>query len=452
MRATRFLPALTGLVVSACGGGGGGNDGAAVPAAAVGVEAFVKPGAGATFHDFFGQAVALDDDTLVVGAPSERSNATGVDGNEGDVSLDGAGAAFVFVRGPGGWVREAYLKATDVVPASGAFGTSVAVSGDTVAVGMPFRSGGGAVYVFVRVAGVWTPEQKLVASNAAQFDSFGVSVAVDGDTLVVGAQGEDSNATTVGGDETDNSAADAGAAYVFVRAAGSWTQQAYLKASDGAAGARFGFRVDVSGDTAVVSAPSAAEGGDSRGAVYAFVRSGVAWSEQQVLLSSSPADGDLFGMGVAVDGDAVAVGTETNAAFVFRRSGTTWAEEAVLTTPFALLVNDEWQSVALSGDRVVVGALLEDGGFTGVDGDEQDGGAQNSGAAYLFERQGGAWVKIAYIKATDPGDGDEFGSAVAISGDTVAVGAPFEDSNAKGVNDPVRFDFAEDCGAVYVYR
>ncbi|HSH28224.1 MAG TPA: hyalin, partial [Wenzhouxiangella sp.] len=180
--------------------------------------------------DEFGLSVAVDGDTVVVGAHGEASNATGVDGDQGDNSATDAGAAYVFVRSGSTWSQQAYLKASNT-DAYDYFGWSVAVDGDTVVVGASGEdsnatgvdgnqsdnstSNAGAAYVFVRSGSTWSQQAYLKASNTDAGDGFGWSVALEGDTVVVGAYGEDSNATGVDGNQSDNSAGSAGAAYVF---------------------------------------------------------------------------------------------------------------------------------------------------------------------------------------------------------------------------------------------
>ncbi len=175
------------------------------------------------------------------------SNATGVNGDQTDNSAPNAGAVYVFTRTAGVWTQQAYLKASNT-NASDGFGCNVALEGDTLAVGAPFEASNatgvngdqadnsapsaGAVYVFTRTAGVWTQQAYLKASNTEAGDEFGISVALAGDTLVVGANGEDSNATGVNGNEANNNRAGSGAVYVFTRTGGVWTQQAYVKASN----------------------------------------------------------------------------------------------------------------------------------------------------------------------------------------------------------------------------
>ncbi len=384
--------------------------------------------------DEFGYSVAVSGDTVVVGAPAEDSNATGVNGNQTDNSAVDSGAAYVFVRSGVTWTQQAYLK----------------------------------------------------ASNAGANDVFGGSVAVSGDTIVVEAQGEDSNATGINGNQADNSAVDSGAAYVFVRSGVVWNQQAYLKASNTGGGDNFGFPVAVSGDTVVAGAVwedsnatgingnQADNSAYAAGAAYVFVRSGVMWSQQAYLKASNTGVLDLFGHSVAVSCDTVVVGaaeedsnatgingnqadnsaSNSGAAYVFVRSGVTWSQQAYLKASNTGASDRFGYSVAVSGDTVVVGAYLEGSNATGVNGNQVDNSALAAGAAYVFDlgtQTVYALVQQAYVKASNTGADDYFGWSVAVSGDTVVVGALFEDSNATGVNGNQANNSAADSGAVYVF-
>ena len=228
--------------------------------------------------------------------------------------------------------QQAYIKASNTGEFD-KFGFSVAVSGDTLVVGaFGERSNGvgvnppsqtdnsavfsGAAYVFVRTSGSWSQQAYLKASNSGEGDQFGYSVAVSGDTIVVGAWGEASNGVGVNPpSQADNSAGDSGAAYVFARTNGVWSQQAYLKASNTRFSDWFGFSVAVSGDTAVVGAQGedgdgSVESDDSTsgsGAAYVFVRTAGVWSQQAYLKASNPDIGDTFGRALAVSGDTVVV-------------------------------------------------------------------------------------------------------------------------------------------------
>ena len=338
-----------------------------------------------------------------MGARGEDSNATGVNGNQADNSASSAGAAYVFVRSGSSWSQQAYLKASNT-DAGDLFGFSVAIAGDTLVVGAYKEASNatgvngnqadnsaawaGAAYVFVRSGSSWSQQAYLKTSNSATFDDFGISVAIDGDTLVVGARGEDSNATGVNGNQADNSASSAGAAYVFVRSGSSWSQQAYLKASNPDVGDLFGRTVAIDGDTLVVGAHGEASNAtgvngnqadnsaSEAGAAYVFVRSGSSWSQQAYLKASNTDALDIFGF-----------------------------------------------PVAISGDTLVVGAWNESSNATGVNGNQADNSISKAGAAYVFVRSGSSWSQQAYLKASNPDTDDWFGFPVAISGDTLVVGA-----------------------------
>ncbi|MGK0185432.1 MAG: hypothetical protein ACI9R3_001210 [Verrucomicrobiales bacterium] len=405
-------------------------------------EAFLKASNAVTngiLHaDWFGWSMAMDADTLVVGAWDEESAATGVNGNGDDNSADCAGAAYVFVRRGQGWVEEAYLKASNT-EAGDRFGVSVAVSRDTVVVGAPQKrtSGNGwtgPAYVFVRENGTWRQQAILEASNSDPDDAFGRSVAIDGDTIVVGAPREYSGASGPGANEFDNSLKWAGAAYVFVRNGDTWVQQAYLKSSRPGRGFAFGGAVAIDGNTIVAGSEQEDRPGagslDNLGAAYVFVRGGDQWRQQARLTAS--VDTGEFGRAVDIDEDTIVVGAtgtsggRSTGAFVFVRTARAWTEQAHLISSNYEDRDTFGSDVAVSGNAVVVGAPGEDSASKGINGDEIDNRLAGSGAAYLFTREGTSWTQQAYVKASNPGQGDQFGQTVAASRDRFAVGAGWE--------------------------
>lgn len=307
----------------------------------------------------------------------------------------------------------------------------------------------------------------LKATNTEPFDGFGASIAAFADTVVVGAVGEASAATGINGSQSDNSKASAGAVYVFVRNGSTWSQQAYLKASNTDAGDEFGRSLSISGDTLVVGAAgedSVASGvnGDQSnnsafdsGAAYVFVRNGTTWTQQAYLKASNSGSGDIFGAAVSISGDTIIVGapqessnatgvngsqsndivSSAGAAYVFIRNGTTWSQQAYLKASNTESQADLFGSaVSVSENTVVVGAPFEDSNGVGVNGAQNNNSAADSGAVYVFFRTGATWSQQAYLKASNTGTNDQFGDALCISGNTVIVGARMEDSNAVGVN------------------
>jgi hypothetical protein len=357
----------------------------------------------------FGSAVSLSGDTVIVGVH--------LDDTPGG---EDAGSAYVFVRSGTTWSLQQKLIAADGAPGD-YFGVSVSVSGDTAVVGArladtPGGADAGSAYVFVRSGAAWSLQQKLLASDGAALDSFGTSVSVSGDTVIVGAPVAD----TVGG-------VDAGAAYAFVRSGTTWTEQQKLLPPDGRANLDFGFSASLSGDTVVIGAPSDDTlAGINTGSAYVLVRSGTTWAVQEKLLAPDAAEGDDFGFAVSASGDTVAVGAfaddtattvDAGSAYVFVRSGTTWSLQQKLLASDAASDDYLGFSVSLFADALVVGALLHDTP-AGVD----------AGAAYVFARSGGTWTQLRELTAPDGMAGDFFGKSVALWGDTVVAGAPGDDT------------------------
>jgi len=400
-----------------------------------------------------GDAVALsaDGNTLAVGAPFESSGVTQINGNQKDDSIFGAGAVYVFVRDGESWTQQAYVK----------------------------------------------------ASNTGLTDNFGYAVALsaDGDTLAVSAYFEASGAKGIDGNEDDDSIPQAGAVYVFTRNAGTWSQQAYIKASNTeeigpdnelGVGDQFGFSLALSddGDTLAVSAideHSAAPGIDGdqsdnslrgAGAVYLFTRSANTWMQQAYIKPTNPSAGDYFGYSVSLtaDGNMLAVGAYdedgslagtnerqdddvngTGAVYVLTRTGGQWKQTAYLKASNAERSDSLGVAVSISadGNTLAATALDEDGATTGINSSaipdwRNDASA---GAVYVFVRNRDTWSEQAYIKASNTGRHDWFGARLSLSGDgnTLAVGAQLEDSAARGINAKQDDDTAQEAGAIYLF-
>lgn len=452
-------------------------------------EAYIKP-SNTQWIDNFGHSVAIDGDTAIVGSTGEDSSATGVNGNGADNSVSTSGAAYIFVRdGSGVWTQQAYLKASD--PTSNAqFGWSVAISGDTAVVGALAGDAQqtGVAYVFVRDgSGNWSQQGRLTASNAQFDDQFGFSVSISGDTVVVGANREDSAATGINGSGANNSLSEAGAAYVFVRdGSGNWSEQAYLKASNTGNLDNFGISVSISGDTAVVGASSedsnatgvngnqADNSITAAGAAYVFVRDGSGnWTQQAYLKPPVVASNfENFGVAVSISGDTLVVGavsedsgasgingdasdnsvSGSGAGYVFVRDGSgNWSQQAYLKASNPDSNDNFGETISISGDRIVVGAKSESSSATGINGDQSDNSASAAGAAYVFERDGTTWSQTAYVKASNAESGDLFGLGVAVSDDLVLVGARREDSAVTGINGDESDNSYSWAGAAYAF-
>jgi len=359
-------------------------------------------------NDRFGWSVSISFDTIVVGAHYNDDIATN------------AGAAYVFVRNnqsADDWGQVAKLTASD-----GAiwdwFGYSVSISCDTCVIGKPYDAhegwGSGAAYVFVRnneSMDDWGQVAKLTASDSAVSDLFGWSVSISGDTIVVGAYGDDSSR---------------GAAYVFTRnnqSADDWGQVAKLTAADGADGDEFGRSVSISYDTIVVGAYYS---DGYRGSAYVFVRNNESmddWGQVAKLTASDGAEYDYFGYSVSISGDTIVVGANgdddkgsySGSVYVFVRnnqSADDWGQLAKLNVSDGVADDNFGYSVSISGDTLVAGAI---------------GANSYKGAAYIYVTEGDAWTQISKPVAEDGARWDLFGCSVSISCDTIVVGAYADD-------------------------
>lgn len=487
--------------VQACNTGGCSTLSAAITPNLTQAIGYFKPG-NTQANDWFGYALALsaDGSTLAVGALLEDSNATGIDGNAADNSAVDSGAVYVFSRAGGTWSQQAYVKASNT-GAGDRFGSAVALSADgsTLAVGAPLEGSAatgthvatpgdgvgavnsGAVYVYTRTGSSWAQQAYVKAGNTGAHDHFGTSVALsaDGSTLAAGAWLEDSNATGVGGDPSNNGASDSGAAYVFTRAGATWSQQAYLKANNTQSSAVFGRALALSadGNTLAVAAPweDSISGGDT-GAVHVFSRAGASWTHLAHVKASNAQAGDTFGWSVALSGDGatLAVGAwgedsnatgiggdqanngsvDSGAVYVFARSGAAWTQEAYIKASNTGAGDHFGHGVALSGNgsTLAVGVVYEDSSGTGIGADQSNNAATDSGAVYLFSRSATVWTQQAYVKPSKAGM-NEFGFSTALSGDgtMLAVGTHRDDSNATGVSGDQSNTGAIDSGAVFIY-
>lgn len=373
--------------------------------------------------------------------------------------------------------QTAFLKASSVTE-NDRFGV-VALDGNTLAVGARLEdsssngingdenneaSGGnsGAVYVFVYEDGEWQQQAFIKASNTGPDDEFGASIDLSGDTLVVGAALEDGE---------NDSLADSGAVYVFHRNNGNWSQQAYIKAPEPTATGRLGEAVAVSGDTLVASARGHTSSGTEAGPVYVYQRENGIWSLDGTLLGSNSELGDLFGVDLDISVSTIAVGangessssrginqdqnnndsSRSGAAYIFERSNGAWNQTAYIKSENSDEFDNFGIQLALSGDMLAVSAL-ENSNATGINGDQSDNSANEAGAVYVFSREPEGWVHQSYIKASNTSEGDWFGAAVDISNDQLVVGAWKETARIAGVNASQDREFsATEVGAAYLF-
>ena len=358
------------------------------------------------YADAFGSSVSISGDYAIVGAP-----------NDDEASVINSGCAYIFKREAGSWVQKDKLLAPDRSN-NDLFGFAVSISGDYAIVGKPFDdhtgTNYGSAYIYHRVGENWIQAAKLVAlagenaSDGGPNDYFGNAVAIHGDYAIVGAPFDDDNG------------ADSGSAYIYHRVGEGWSQVAKLLAPDGAAGDLFGYSVAITSDNAVVGAPRRDTSGNAdRGAMYIFSRSGESWTTLGVSTDPAGAAGDEFGGSVAIDGNFALGGaqkydadgglTDAGSARLYENIGLWATFEHHILVPSERAASDYFgYSVSMSGDQVVVGSLKY----------------QNStGTVYLFQKSAAddSWPQIEKLIASDGPWG--FGSAVAVSGQFVIVGA-----------------------------
>lgn len=369
--------------------------------------------------DEFGYAVAMNGKYAVIGARNKSIR-------QGDDLLSNAGVVYVFSREGNFWEQKAQLVAKDA-EAGDAFGTSVAISGNTIVIGatgveIDEEDDAGAAYVFTGNGSNWVQQAKLYSLDAIQEENFGSSVAIDDFTIVVGA-----NTKFVYPNPN------VGAAYVFKSSGGkAWAQQAKLVASDAQMGDFFGTSVAIYNNTIVVGATQANPGGlRGEGKVYTFLRNGNKWKERDKLKHVGGRAGDFFGHSVAISGDRIVVGAlfadpapedwpimNAGAAYVFVRKGSGWKQDAELVARDAQSFDEFGTSVSISGNTVLVGAP----GKTYY-------GHLRAGAAYLFTRGSTGWEQQSMMAPQDPYKYDETGQSVSINGDQTIIGAPGRDPN-----------------------
>ncbi|MFQ5526160.1 MAG: hypothetical protein ACE5GX_07845 [Thermoanaerobaculia bacterium] len=394
--------------------------------------------------DEFGVSVGISGDRIVVGAL------------QGDGAFTNSGSAYVFERNSGGtdsWDQRTELSAVDGAPGD-EFGRSVGIHNDTIVVGAS-RDGdagadSGSAYVFERNQGgidAWGQTQKLTASGAAAGDEFGWAVAIASNGIAVGAYLADNHP-------------DAGAVYLFERNVGaptSWSEVSKVTASDQASDDRLGFGVALTAETLLAGAPRDDDDGDRSGSAYVFARTGAIWQEVDKPVASDAVGADKFGTSAAISGEVAAVGSPralphnsagigVGAVYIYRRSqesgSESWTEEIKVSSTSLNFGEAFGSAVGLSGDTLVVGSSADDWACP------SDPFSCNSGGVSFFERnQGGedAWGGVNEFGPSDGEAQDRFGSSVAISGDTAVVGAPLDDDACPA--DP-------DCnsGSVYVFQ
>ncbi len=355
----------------------------------------------------FGMTVDIDGNTAAVGASGFRFS---------DFPLP---VVCVYTREAANWTKGQCLTEEDEVPNSDDnYGFAIAVSGNTLVVGAAsdVTNGvtGGAAYVYVRDGHTWSLQQKLFASDRANFDQFGIAVDVVGDTIVVGAHGDNDE-----GFQT-------GAVYVFRRNGTTWTEEQKLKASDAAPDSAFGASVALNGQTIAIGAPGESSGALFSGAVYVFVNDGTSWQQQGKIKANSAMMNQQLGFTVSVSGDTIVAAApgeligepaddfnnvlSKGAVYIFERTGTSWDHQKRFFERDRNRTGGFAVRAAIEGDTIIVGDPT------------YDAGARFTGAVYVFERKGNGWSLKHTLAANDGQFLQAMGFSIAVSGDTVIAG------------------------------
>ena len=326
----------------------------------------------------------------------------------------------------GVWTEEQKLLASDGIAEAG-FGCCAALDGDTLFIGACQDDDNGhfsgSAYVFIRTGTTWTFQAKLLPSDGAAEEQFGESVALKGNTAIIGAWYDNDNGLH------------SGSAYVFTRTGTTWTQQQKLLPADGVTDAQFGINLDFDGNTALIGANRDDDNGIRSGSAYVYTTDGTTWTQQAKLIANDGNPEERFGIDVALEGDTALIGSESSdqgdysgSVYVFTRSGTTWTlQQKIIPSDGAAL---DWFgfAISISGDTALFAASQDD----------DLGGS--SGSAYVYIRNGTTWIQQAKLHASDGAANDHFSEqAVALDGDTALIGA-FKDR-----------DNGLDSGSAYVF-
>ncbi len=406
--------------------------------------------------DQFGGSVAVHGDTVLIGAPLDDTSAG-----------EDAGSVYVFTRSGGVWNRQTKLTAKNSSRGD-QFGSAVALDGERAVIGAPVPSElrMGSAYIFQRIGSVWSQEAHLTPREDDSVSRFGKAVAISGESVLIGMEGFDFWQTP-------------GSAHVFARVDGTWSRQAVLIGNDTAYWHGFGSTLALSGDRALIGAPYVQTAGALRtGKAYVFVRNGITWSQETTFMDSHPQNRGTFGTSVALDGTTALIGArgselDVGSAFVFTRQGAIWTQQARLVASVPEDAIGFGRLVALHGSTALVAAngtyvftrngtawsqqarlalsgSGEESRFVSAIALDEDTAmlarqvtqvnADEVGIVHIYSRTGGVWTEQAQLSDGRAPAGNLFGNSVAISVDTALVGVPLEDT-AAGV----------DAGSVYVF-
>ena len=346
--------------------------------------------------DEFGLHVDISGNWAIVGASSDDDNGSN------------SGSAYIFQYNGTTWIQAAKLTAGDGA-ANDNFGSSVGISGNTAIVGANGDDGSrGSAYIFSYNGSTWLQSQKLTASDGSVNDIFGFSVSISDNNAVVGAWRD-----------TDNGS-NSGSAYMYTFNGSDWIQSAKLLASDGHSEQHFGISVSISGNSAIIGANGDNQNAIGSGAAYIYSYNGTSWLESQKLIASDGAITDRFGASVSISDDILIIGANEDAsgsAYIFSYNGTVWSESTKLTASDGAAGDFFGYSASISGNTALVGAYIDDPFGPG------------SGSAYVYSYNGSSWNETQKLIPSDGAAPDLFGVGVAISDNSMIVGANYNDDN-----------------------
>ncbi|MCV2886321.1 FG-GAP repeat protein [Aestuariibacter sp. AA17] len=368
--------------------------------------------------DSFGYSAAIDGNTVLIGAHQADIN-----------GIRNAGAAYVYVLDKNGWQQQAKLIA-DPVFTEDTVGGKVALHNNIAMLGVMRRDDkgqdSGAVVAFEREKGLWKQQHIFTAPDAKPGDAFGQSIALTDNFLVIGAP------------RNDASGNDSGAAYIYKRENGAWHYQTKITASDGAQGDLFGISVAIDDNTILVGADLHDDKAEKAGAVYVYVHDKNTWKQEAKLMASDGGNTDIFGVRVAVSGDTAlisarrddieGIGIDAGSAYIFERSGTIWTQHTKLISPDGQADDRFGRDVALKKDTAIISAM------------NHDANGPDTGALYVYEKRGDSWRFASKVVANTSNPNDRFGWSVALSDDVAAITAPNHGTNG------------QDSGAVFIQK
>jgi hypothetical protein len=408
--------------------------------------------------DMFGAHIALEGDLLAIGATGDDGSGTGINPTNDNAAPD-TGVVYVYKRTGSSWALEATIKPHySITTADMTFG-KVVLSNGTLAVGArnedsssigidstpnTSSTNSGAVFIFVRDNdGQWSQQAYIKPSNTVSGDFFGISIALEDDVLAVGAS------------EQDSGFGNSGAVYVFRRTGATWAQEAFLKASDNAAGIRLGIEVAISGNNLIAGAHWEDTGGADSGAAYIFNYNGMAWSQVKKLKASNVDAGDEFGYSVDIDGSDIIVGARYEDSSAAEIDGDELNNDSYrVGAAYAFHYTVDWDQInyikAHGGGFKRLGRSLHSDGVRLVVGAPFDDG--RSGAVYVYQKVAGSWIQEARLVSSNIEINDNFGQTVLVDGDTIFVGAPAEASSGSFSAPNPADNSLSGSGAVYEFR